>query len=44
MMTINDFCAKQIAFIFLGQGEKLSFRNDNLLILDKDKKIKYQIT
>jgi len=44
MMTSKDFEAKQIVFVFLQNKEKISFRNDNLTITDKDGKIKYQIT
>lgn len=44
MMNINDFLKKQILFIFLNRGEKLSFSNDNIIVRDKDNKIKYQST
>lgn len=44
MMTTKDFEAKQLMFVTLHQGEKVSFRNDNILVKDKEGKIKYQIT
>ena len=42
MLSLPDFKEKQIVFALLSHGEKLSFKNDNLVILDKDKKIKHQ--
>lgn len=44
MMTVNDFTKKQILFIFLNQGEKISFKNDNIIIRDKIGQIKHQST
>lgn len=44
MMTINDFSKKQILFAFLNLGEKLSFKNDNIIIKDKNGKVKHQST
>lgn len=44
MMTINDFSNKQILFAFLNLGEKLSFKNDNIIIKDKNGKVKHQST
>lgn len=35
---------KQVVFLFSNRGEKLSFKNDNLVITDKEGKMKYQIT
>ena len=35
MMSIRDFEAKQIVFVFLQQKEKLSFKNDNLVVPEK---------
>lgn len=43
-MTINDFSKKQILFAFLNLGEKLSFKNDNIIIKDKNGKVKHQST
>ena len=42
MLSLPDFKEKQIVFALLSHGEKLSFKNDNLVILDKDKNIKHQ--
>ena len=42
MLSLPDFKEKQIIFALLSHGEKLSFKNDNLVILDQDKKIKHQ--
>lgn len=42
MLERTDFEKKQIIFYFPSEGDKMSFRNDNLLIKDKEGKIKYQ--
>ncbi len=44
MMSTRDFEFRQIAFVFTEKGEKISFKNDNIVILDKDGKIKHQST
>lgn len=44
MMSARDFEFKQIAFAFTGEGEKISFKNDNLVISDAEGKIKHQST
>lgn len=44
MIDQTDFHAKQIIFYFPLQGEKISFRNDNLVIWDCEEKIKFQVT
>lgn len=44
MITVNDFESKQILFVFTSEGDKLSFRNDNVVIKDQDNKIKHQST
>ncbi len=44
MLERTDFEKKQIVVMFSSQGEKVSFRNDNIVIKDKEDKIKYQIT
>lgn len=44
MMSARDFEFKQIAFVFTGEGEKISFKNDNLMIADAEGKIKHQST
>ncbi len=44
MISLPEFEKKQILFVFLENGEKMSFRNDNLIITDKEGKIKIQCT
>lgn len=44
MMTLPDFEKKQIIFVFLIQGEKISFNNDNLIVVDKEDRVKLQTT
>lgn len=43
-MSVPDFTHRQIALAFLSHGDKLSFNNDNLVIKDKENKIKHQST
>jgi len=44
MMSTRDFEFKQMIFLFTSQGEKISFKNDNLTITDENGKIKHQST
>ncbi len=44
MMSFPDFQYQQIAVAFLSRGEKISFKNDNIIITDKEGKIKHQST
>ena len=44
MMSTRDFEYKQIAFVFTDEGEKISFKNDNLVVTDADGKVKHQST
>ncbi len=44
MMSSRDFECKQLAFVFTSDEEKISFKNDNLVITDKDGKVKHQST
>lgn len=44
MLDRPDFAKKQMIFLFSNRGEKISFRNDNIVITDKEGKIKYQVT
>lgn len=44
MMSTRDFEHKQIAFVFTERGEKISFKNDNLIITDFEGKTKHQST
>ena len=43
-MSTRDFECKQIAFVFTSKGEKISFKNDNLLIQDEEGNVKHQST
>lgn len=44
MLDINDFVKKQIVVYMPAAGDKLSYKNDNMVISDHDGKIKYQYT
>lgn len=44
MLDRPEFVKKQMIFLFANRGEKISFKNDNMVITDKEGKIKYQIT
>ncbi|MCI8992243.1 MAG: type V CRISPR-associated endonuclease Cas1 [Eubacterium sp.] len=44
MIDQTDFSKKQFVFYFPCKGDKMSFQNDNLVIKDKDRKIKFQVT
>lgn len=44
MMSTDDFNSKQILILVTRDGQKLSFKNDNVVITDKDKKIIHQST
>lgn len=44
MMSTRDFECKQIAFVFTSRDEKISFKNDNIVITDADGKVKHQST
>jgi CRISPR-associated protein Cas1 len=44
MIDKTDFAKKQIIFYFPSQGDRMSFQNDNLVIKDREKKIKFQVT
>ncbi len=44
MLDKNDFSKKQIIMLFCSNGEKLSFRNDNLIVKDDEDVIKLQVT
>ncbi|KUJ74578.1 hypothetical protein AVO42_04050 [Thiomicrospira sp. XS5] len=44
MLSAPDFEQKQIIFALLSRGEKLSFKNDNIVIKDQDGKIRHQST
>lgn len=44
MMTRNDFDKKHCVFVFTSEGEKVSFRNDNVAVTGADGKVKLQTT
>ncbi len=44
MIDQTDFRSKQILVFAPAYGDKMSFLNDNLVIKDKDNKIKFQVT
>ncbi|MCY4320876.1 MAG: CRISPR-associated endonuclease Cas1, partial [Bdellovibrionaceae bacterium] len=44
MLSTPDFREKQIILALLSHGDKLSFKNDNIIITDENKKIKHQST
>lgn len=44
MLSAPDFIQKQIIIALLSLGDKLSFKNDNIIIKDQDGKIKHQST
>ena len=44
MLTAPDFKQKQIIFAMLSHGERLSFKNDNVIIKDAEGVIKHQST
>ena len=44
MMSTRDFEFKQIAFVFTDEGEKISFKNDNIVVTDTEGKVKHQST
>ena len=44
MLDINDFSKKQIIVFMPTKGDKLSYRNDNIIISDSEGKVKYQHT
>ncbi|GMO22513.1 MAG: type I-C CRISPR-associated endonuclease Cas1c [Termitinemataceae bacterium] len=44
MMSTKDFKEKQIIFVLLEDGEKISFKNDNIIVTRKDDTIKHQST
>lgn len=44
MLSAPDFEQKQIIFALLSHGEKLSFKNDNIVIKDQDGVIRHQST
>lgn len=44
MLSLKDFLKKQIVFVYANEGEKIAYKNDNLIVKDKDDKIKFQVS
>ena len=44
MLTKPDFIKKKIVLVFANNGDKISFKNDNIIVADKEGKIKLQQT
>lgn len=44
ILDCNDFCMKQIIIYEPARGDKISYKNDNIVIKNKDGVIKYQHT
>ncbi len=44
MLTKPDFLEKKVIVVFTHEGDKISFKNDNVVILDKEDKIKFQLS
>ncbi len=44
MIGLSEYNKKQIVFVFANEGEKISFKNDNLVVKAKDGSIKHQST
>ncbi len=44
MLSAPDFRYKKLIVVFLNRGEKVSFLNDNLVVKDKEGKVKHQST
>ncbi len=44
MLSKNDFSSKQIIFLVPKDGDKLVFRNDNIIVVDRNGEVKHQST
>lgn len=44
MISNPEFESKQIVFVLLNEGEKIAFSNDNIIVRDKEGKIRHQST
>lgn len=44
MLTEPDFVEKKIIIVMPQRGDKISFKNDNIIIMDINEKIKFQLT
>lgn len=44
MLDINDFGMKQVIVVFFNEGDCISFRNDNIIVKNKEGEVKCQAT
>ena len=44
MLTLPDFYAKNIVVVYPKDGDKISFKNDNFIVVSADNKIKIQVS
>ncbi len=44
MIGVEEYSKKQLIFVFANENEKLSFKNDNIVVKSKDGEIKHQST
>lgn len=44
MLTTPDFMAKKVIVVFTEKGDKISFKNDNFVVNDKENKLKTQLS
>lgn len=44
MIGAEEYSKKQLVFVFANEGEKLSFKNDNIVVKDREGGIKHQST
>lgn len=44
MLSLPDFKEKSIIICFASEGQKVAFKNDNLMIFDKEEKLVLQVT
>lgn len=44
MLSTQDFKKRQLVFVFMNQGDVISFKNDNIIVKDKQNTIKFQTT
>lgn len=44
MLSVNDFKEKHVVLCFAREGQKMSFRNDNLLVLSNQGEVLLQVT
>lgn len=44
LISLDAYKKKQLVFLFTNEGEKVSFKNDNIIVKDRDGVIKHQST